>query len=319
MDTKFASSLLSELMIEYNRVSLPCLGSFLGQHAPARLSEDGAMMLPPAKRINFHQNEIWNDEKLEKLIARRRKISLGKAKELVAFWIDDICLSLSTGNEVVLEGLGTFRVTADNKLVFEQQLTHNFLLESFGLEAVVLPVRQTAEDARSHLLRPSSDFVAKLKKRRTRRVFLKVVVALFFLKVAVVLVLVSVHIIPVPPQLIQYLPQFTVEKTEEQEEVSDLSTIQPVPAKPVGVFRIVMGIYPQYNEARAQVKLMEQSGFSPTIFYIPGTLPYQVYLGVYDTKTAGQVVLDHLIAKDSTYLFREAKVDLTPEEGELGL
>ena len=138
MDDCFVSDLLTELLTECNRVSLPCLGSFIADYAPATISPDGEYISPPSKKVAFHQNEIWNDEKLEKLIAIRLNISIGNAKEQLAFWIDNICVALATGEKVVLPGLGILRVSHNSKLEFKQK-SPNILSESFGLETVPLP------------------------------------------------------------------------------------------------------------------------------------------------------------------------------------
>lgn len=320
MDTNFVSTLLSELMTEYNRVSLPCLGSFLGQYAPARLSDDGTMMLPPSKRIDFHQNEIWNDEKLEKLIAHRQRISLGKAKEMVAFWIDDICLSLSSGKEVELDGLGKFSVNTDNKLIFEQQLSQNLLLESFGLEAVVLPVRKKAIQPIAPAVRPSADFITKLeKKKKKKKTFvLQIILLLVCLIIGTTAGLLYFEIVPVPTFIRSnnHVVQSIIPSANEQQETTPPSVVTPPIEE---VFRIRLGTYTHYNEARAHVKQMEQNGFKTMIFYIAGDIPYHVCLGIYDTQTAAQVVLDNLSKKDSLHLFEAAKIELVPLEGELGL
>jgi len=139
MDNSIVADFLKELITDYNRVSLPCLGSFLSEVAPAVISE--GTIYPPSKSIVFHQNEIWNDEKLEKLIAETKKVSIGVAKEELAFWIDDVCVLLATGEDVVLPGLGKLFVSEQSKLMFEQE-SDNLLLESFGLEPILLNVKE---------------------------------------------------------------------------------------------------------------------------------------------------------------------------------
>jgi hypothetical protein len=125
--------LLKDLIMEYNRVSLPCLGSFLSEYSPAFVSDN--TIYPPSKAVVFHQNEIWNDEKLEHRIADVNNVSIGVAKEELAFWIDNICVLLATGEEVSLPGLGRLYVSKQAKLLFEQE-SDNLLVESFGLEPI---------------------------------------------------------------------------------------------------------------------------------------------------------------------------------------
>jgi hypothetical protein len=133
MDSDAIVILLKDLIMEYNRVSLPCLGSFLSEYSPAVINGD--KIYPPSKSVVFHQNEIWNDEKLENRIAQINNVSIGVAKEELAFWIDNICVLLATGEEVLLPELGRLYVSKQAKLMFEQE-SDNLLLESFGLEPV---------------------------------------------------------------------------------------------------------------------------------------------------------------------------------------
>jgi hypothetical protein len=149
-------TLLKELIMEYDRVSLPCLGSFLSEYSPAAISD--GKICPPSKSIVFHQNEIWNDEKLENRIAQVNNISLGMAKEELAFWIDNICVLLATGEEVSLSGLGRLYVSKQAKLMFEQE-SENLLLDSFGLEPVDIQVPELTETE-------FDEFIAHSKNRK---------------------------------------------------------------------------------------------------------------------------------------------------------
>jgi hypothetical protein len=133
MDSNTIVILLKELIMECNRVSLPCLGSFLSGYSPAVIVDE--KIYPPSKTIVFRQNEIWNDEKLENRIAQVNNMSIGVAKEELAFWIDNVCVLLATGEDVLLPGLGKLYVSGQAKLIFEQN-SGNLLMESFGLEPV---------------------------------------------------------------------------------------------------------------------------------------------------------------------------------------
>lgn len=152
--------LLKELIMECDRVSLPCLGSFLSEYSSATMLD--GRMYPPSKSIVFHQNEIWNDEKLENRIAQVNNVSIGVAKEELAFWIDNICVLLATGEEVLLQGLGRLYVSKQAKLMFEQE-SENLLTESFGLEAVDI---QTFELTDAELNEPAIEETDREKKHR---------------------------------------------------------------------------------------------------------------------------------------------------------
>jgi hypothetical protein len=143
MDSDAIVILLKELIMEYHRVSLPCLGSFLSEYSPAVIS--GNTIYPPSKLVVFHQNEIWNDEKLENRIVQVNNVSIGVAKEELAFWIDNICVLLATGEEILLPGLGRMFVSKQAKLTFKQE-SDNLLIESFGLEPVDIQLDESSKN-----------------------------------------------------------------------------------------------------------------------------------------------------------------------------
>ncbi|MDR2467109.1 MAG: hypothetical protein LBD35_06915 [Prevotellaceae bacterium] len=172
--------LLKDLIMEHNRVSLPCLGSFTSEYSPSYIVD--GIIYPPSKSIVFYQNEILNDEKLEKRLARYNRESIGVAKEKIAFWIDNICVLLATGEDVFLPGLGKLYVSNQSKLMFEQS-SENMLLDSYGL----FPVE----------IRPVNRLTYKppIQKRKSdisgRRLF--VILALFLLAATAIIIALQLY------------------------------------------------------------------------------------------------------------------------------
>jgi hypothetical protein len=111
----------------------------------------------------FRQNEIWNDEKLENRIAQTKNISLGMAKEELAFWIDNICVLFATGEELVLPGLGRLYVSKQAKLMIEQE-SENLLPESFGLDPIDMQIELTEDELKSlrepGIYKPSKPYIS---------------------------------------------------------------------------------------------------------------------------------------------------------------
>lgn len=112
------------------------MGSFVAAYEPARLSSDRTRLLPPCKKVVFNSQEIWNDERLERELARYTGCSLAESSEQIAFWVDDICFRLATSKVVWLEQIGMLTITDDNKIQFELDANVNFSKNAFGLEAI---------------------------------------------------------------------------------------------------------------------------------------------------------------------------------------
>ncbi|MDR2564433.1 MAG: SPOR domain-containing protein [Prevotellaceae bacterium] len=281
MNNQFVSSLIEELMTEYNRVSLPCLGSFLGQYKPAYIADDGKIM-PPSKKIVFHQNEIWNDEKLEKLIARREKISSGEAKEKLAFWIDEVCVMLATGEQVELPGMGRLMVADRSRLVFEQE-SSNLLRDSFGLEPVALSSDFTPAPPKP-LYQPPLEPAEKGVKG--------------FVVVAVIVLL---AVVGAWAYFFVYRSQLSDDIVENEMNLSPVAaSSQSLPMVSESKFCILLGNFDSYSDARACVRAV--SGSSPSIFYLSGKKPYLVSSGVFASRAEAVDSLSVLQSRDSVFV-----------------
>lgn len=282
MDNVFIASLLVELMKEHNRVSLPCLGSFIGHNQSTyRMNK---IFYPPYKRIDFYQNEIWNDEKLEKLIARRKRLSLGKAKEQLAFWIDDICLGLSSGKEVMLPGIGKLYVNRENRLIFEQNLIENFLLDSYGLE----PVNLTPIEGRYNPI-PNPEFIQELQNKKRKHIQRVINILLITL-----LICVGATIL-----FLSYYKRDSECKDSFNENVS-------VNKAEHYIYRIQTGTHKKYNQARAEVRLLEEAGYSPGIYSVDSI--YSVCIGIYYSVEDADNMLKFIQTNDSLLYFSKASI-----------
>ncbi len=140
-------AILRELLMEYSRVSIPCMGSFIASYHPASPSDDKKLLLPPCKEVIFNPKEIWNDERLERKLAQNISCSLAKAQEQVALWVDNLCFRLAIERLVQVEGLGTFTLSDSDQIGFTFEKNINLLKEAYGLGAVpfsYIPVTTSA-------------------------------------------------------------------------------------------------------------------------------------------------------------------------------
>ncbi|MDR1055483.1 MAG: hypothetical protein LBL90_06595 [Prevotellaceae bacterium] len=231
MDNNFIANLLISLLAEYNRISLPCLGSFMGQYKPAYFSDDGSTIYPPSKQIEFHQNEIWNDERLEKLIAERENISLGGAKEKIAFWIDDICVRLSMGETVSLPHFGEFVVSYGNRLKFIQYNERNLLLDSFGfelmkLETGILPAfapEPSSPDNKNRFNNLNTNNNTLPPKKKISLGWLWITLSSLFLFVVLTIALIHFRIVNLPDSVLDKYPWIEYYLRDKGDKIDDRS------------------------------------------------------------------------------------------------
>lgn len=94
--------------------------------------------MPPFKEIIFNPQEIWNDERLERMLADRIGCTIAEAREKVAFWVDELCFKLATERMVALDKLGVLNISGDNQVTFTLNSNVNMLDEAYGLPPLKL-------------------------------------------------------------------------------------------------------------------------------------------------------------------------------------
>ena len=135
------SSLLRSLLRTHNRVSLPGLGAFLVDHAPANLIRGGKVILPPSKHISFSVTETWNDGLLEQALAKNEGFTPEGAQKQMAAFSQKLTEQLAAGRRIEFPELGIMRVTADGEWRFTPLETVGVDADSFGLlELEMTPV-----------------------------------------------------------------------------------------------------------------------------------------------------------------------------------
>jgi len=135
---------ISNLLFSHDCVIVPDFGAFIAQKSPASVS--GNQINPPTKRLGFNPSLYKSDGLLIQKIAHKEgltyELAQEKINEQVSFWK----VHLHKNNSLTLGDLGTLHLDENGKTTFEPT-DKNYLLESFGLEAVktVQVMTQTIE------------------------------------------------------------------------------------------------------------------------------------------------------------------------------
>lgn len=126
------SNYLNKLLFEHDCVVLPELGGFIAHTNAAYYSAANGTFYPPTKRVAFNEALKLDDGLLTHYIALNEQLSHDEAKQKVRSFVDFSKQSLKLNQEFLMEGLGKFVLTSENKIAFEPILDSNFLQESFG-------------------------------------------------------------------------------------------------------------------------------------------------------------------------------------------
>jgi cell division septation protein DedD len=129
------SHYIHQLLYTQSRFSLPGLGSFEVQHAPALVDQVQGQVSAPAKAITFNTNLVMDDGVLSAHIAAATKQSVAEVAQWLAAEVATIQATLDRREIVELPGVGRFFRNFEQQLQFVAE-NENFNLESYGLQPV---------------------------------------------------------------------------------------------------------------------------------------------------------------------------------------
>ncbi len=124
---------ISELLYQYDCVVVPGLGGFVANYKSATIQSVQNTFAPPSKSISFNKNLNANDGLLANLIAQKEAVSFDVAIKNIETSVATINQSLKLKQRVLLAGVGTLFLDAENRTQFEPQNSTNYLLGSYGL------------------------------------------------------------------------------------------------------------------------------------------------------------------------------------------
>ncbi|MDG1760937.1 MAG: SPOR domain-containing protein [Flavobacteriaceae bacterium] len=129
---------ISELLYRYECVTVPGFGAFLTHYKSARLDATQHAFYPPTKGVSFNEQLRSNDGLLAHYIADVYSIAFEEAVKEIHTEVVAWKKALHKGS-LELVSLGTFVFNNEQKIVFAPSDSHNHLMSSFGLGAVVSP------------------------------------------------------------------------------------------------------------------------------------------------------------------------------------
>ncbi|HNW97167.1 MAG TPA: SPOR domain-containing protein [Bacteroidales bacterium] len=125
---------LSELLLRFDTVVLPGLGTFQLKNVPATMS--GNTIIPPGKKILFDPSLNVNDGVLANYISEKDRISFVDACSQIQNYVSNILKNLDEGNEITLEKIGILKKDDSGNLCFKADKGDIYNIDSFGLGSV---------------------------------------------------------------------------------------------------------------------------------------------------------------------------------------
>ncbi len=128
---------ISELLYTNDCVIIPGFGGFVGNPISATLDEENQILYPPSKQILFNKNLTTNDGLLIHHIANQEGLTQKEITKKIEKFKEEISQKLKEIKNFRLEKIGLLSVNKDNGLVFTQDTSINYSLESFGMSHVL--------------------------------------------------------------------------------------------------------------------------------------------------------------------------------------
>jgi hypothetical protein len=127
---------IGELLFEHDCVIIPSFGGFVARAASANFAKTGNILLPPSKSIVFNKNLANNDGLLAGYIMQKENASYQQATSVIENFVNQCKQQLETQKRFEISGLGVLYKSAENVILFEQDIRINHNTNAFGLPAV---------------------------------------------------------------------------------------------------------------------------------------------------------------------------------------
>lgn len=141
------SRMISELVVDHDRVGLPGVGTFYADVVPSTFSDRGYTINPPYRRLSFLPNAVENDL-LVNFYSDVNGIPAEVAREYLTQFLSELAAVLRKRKSIMLPGLGRLRATKENNFFFVPDEKLDIYPEAFGLESVSLKTLPTMDDER---------------------------------------------------------------------------------------------------------------------------------------------------------------------------
>ena len=145
MDTPLLSTMVKELILENDAVTLPGIGTFVAELVGASFSDKGYTINPPYRRLSFTQRE-GSDTLLADIYASSNDVPYESALQILTEFLGTLKAELMSKKSVQFPGLGRLRATRENNFFFIADEDLDIYPDGFGLEPISLKTHEETEE-----------------------------------------------------------------------------------------------------------------------------------------------------------------------------
>lgn len=147
MNSANLSTLLRQLVLEHDIVSLPGMGYFEVKDIPSELINNGKGITPPLRKIVFESSVEYKDSVLAENYAKISGISLAEANAQVAELLRQLKKELVDNAKATIPEFGTLYFGESGSFTFEAAAEFDFEADSYCLEPLSLKMKSDVEPA----------------------------------------------------------------------------------------------------------------------------------------------------------------------------
>lgn len=137
MNVELLAKMIGQLVVDYDKVSLPGVGTFYVELMPASFSDKGFSMSPPYKTLSFNQVQT-DDSLLVDLYAQANNLQDEVARPYIVQFLQELKQVLIEKKTIILPGLGKLRATRENNFFFVCDEKLDIFPEGFALKPISL-------------------------------------------------------------------------------------------------------------------------------------------------------------------------------------
>ena len=136
---------IKELLFRHDCVIIPNFGGLVSNRISSKINTVSGTIFPPSKLIVFNKNLSINDGLLINHISKKEKISVDDSKNIVFDFSKKITDSLMADRSMRLNNIGLFTLGGEDNVIFHQDISNNFDLNSFGFESFQIQKKTKAK------------------------------------------------------------------------------------------------------------------------------------------------------------------------------
>ncbi|WP_435253922.1 SPOR domain-containing protein [Tenacibaculum sp. A30] len=283
---------INDLLYRYDCVIVPNFGGFVTNTIGARVNTTTHTFYPPKKQLTFNAYLQHNDGLLANYIASDKNISFEEATTFIASEVEEWNKNLKT-TSVEVASVGSLALNEAGQVVFEPNLTSNFLTASFGLAEVKTTSVERVKEVTIKSLPTTKE------NRKTIPLYLKrTAAAAVFVGIAYV----GWNGVQKQQQQVLANQEKAVEKKIQSATFvieNPLPTINLNVSKEAKNFHIIAGAFQDVHNAENKLAELENKGYEATIL---GKNKYgltQVAFASYATKEEARKALEIIKEKVS--------------------